>query len=265
MERELARLGIPREAVNIEVDPPLELASHTLRDKYRPVQGGFQIQAYGRGACSLGFNARDSASRRLFVTASHCSNVMGEVESNFYQPSYAIDTFIGYEYRDPPFWTGLPCPSGRRCRWSDSLLARFGTAVADDLGRIARTTGLGSITVDHSKPTFRITSETARPAAGQVLNKVGKGTGWSQGAVDRVCVDANFGGTDITFLCQDHVAAHVGGGDSGAPVFKLMWRGDVSLYGVLWAMDRLGFWFSAFYNVQIELGTLKTCAPGFTC
>ena len=275
VEAELARLGIPREAVDIEVEPPVELAV-TLQEYFRPVRGGFQIrwQAGGAESCTLGFNAKDSGNRSDFVTASHCSRTRSHLDNDLYfqpvvDPLY--NNLIGSELSDPAFWTGAPCPAGRQCRWSDSLLAMRSPVVSLDQGGIARTTGAnnGSVLVDAANPRFRITAENARPAAGEILNKVGRTTGWTQGLVDAVCADVPVGLTNITLLCQDRVAANAEPGDSGSPVFRITNSPavlDVKLYGVVWGREGIGhFWFSAMYNVQIELGQLNTCASGFTC
>ena len=84
-------------------------------------------------------------------------------------------------------------------------------------------------------------------------------------------------GTSIVQLCQDVVKARVAGGDSGSPVFRITNRpsaNDVRLYGVLWGGGTLSpygtvFVFSALgpRNVQrsAEMGTLTTCATGFSC
>ncbi len=275
VEEELAKLRIPSEAVDIQVEPPSKLAV-TLQQYFRPVRGGFQLRWQSGGGlnCTLGFNAKDSGNRSDFVTASHCSSVQGHLDNDlFFQPTVdaQYNNLIGSELSDPALWTGAPCPAGRRCRWSDSLLAMRSPVVSLDQGGVARTTGAnnGSILVDAANPRFRITAENARPAAGEILNKVGRTTGWTQGPVDGVCIDVAVGGTNITLLCQDRVAANAAGGDSGAPVFRITNSPavlDVKLYGVLWGIPDAGrFWFSAMYNVQIELGQINTCASGFTC
>jgi hypothetical protein len=269
VEEELARLAIPREAVDLWVEPPVEPIL-TLRQYYRPIRGGFQVTFNPGYTCTLGFNAVDSSNRSLLVTASHCSSVQGEFDNDLvYQPTVDAqhNNLIGAEFSDPPFWTGAPCPDQRRCRWSDSLLAVKSAAVSADKGGVARTTGLGSITVDGTYPRFRITAENQRPSSGETLNKMGKSTGWTQGPVDLVCVDVDVVG-DRTLLCQDRVAANVSEGDSGAPVFRITnspAQRDVKLYGLVWAKEGNAFWFSAMYNVQLDLGQLKTCATGFTC
>ena len=98
---------------------------------------------------------------------------------------------------------------------------------------------------------------------GETVNKVGRTTGWSQGMVTATCVDTGVSRTKIVQLCQTHVSATVGSGDSGSPVFKLgggAGADDVSLSGILWGGNNAGtsLVFSPLANIQRsdELGTL---------
>jgi hypothetical protein len=271
VEQELVRLSIPREAVIIEEVGHVEFLSHTVQSHIRPVIGGVQITASPSGTiCTLGFNAIRSGVNG-FVTASHCTNTQGGVESTvFHQPTVSGTTNrIGLETVDPTYFTGGVCPSGQRCRYSDSAFARYDTGVSFDRGIIART-GLGSINISHTYPTFRIVSKYYGVWAGETLNKVGKTTGWTQGNVDLLCQNVTIGNT--TILCAHRVAANAANGDSGSPVFKitnLPQSRDVELRGVVFGgqsfLWRVWFWFSHMGDVEYELGSLTVCAPGFVC
>lgn len=275
VEEQLATLGIPREAVSIELTEPVQFAA-TLRNRRRPLVGGLQI-SFGNFLCTLGFVTTRSGVKGM-VTNSHCTNVQGGVEGTVYhQPAVSGNTNrIGLEVADPLYFTGGPCPAGRRCRFSDSSFARVphtsGPSVNASRGFIARTTGLGSITIASGTPRFRIVSEATFPLGGELLNKMGRTTGWTQGVVAATCVDTNVSGTNITQLCQDFVNAGSGPGDSGSPVFQITnspAAGDVRLYGVMWGGNTSGtqFVFSAMSNIQRsgELGAITTCASGFSC
>jgi hypothetical protein len=74
------------------------------------------------------------------------------------------------------------------------------------------------------------------------------------------CATVNVSGTLITQICQTIVNAKVGGGDSGADVFKVTSGTNVRLAGVLWGGSSNGaqFVFSPFANVTGELGALTT-------
>ncbi len=257
----LAAAGVPREAVIVEKVEPI-LPMETLRDKVRPLVGGVQINFPGY-LCTYGFTAVRS-NVLGFVTASHCTNVQGGVESTpYWQPLEALDTFIGTEIADPLYTWRLGCPRGRICRYSDSAFARLASGVEANLGLLARTDGLGSLNIAE---TFRITAEATRRLTGELLNKVGRTTGWSQGPITQTCVNTSVTGTRIVLLCQDFVRASVAAGDSGSPVFKITNGSDATLYGLLWGGNSSGtsFVYSPIGNIQRsdELGSLRTCAVG---
>jgi hypothetical protein len=260
----LARLGIPPAAVTIEqTEPIVQLA--TLQSRIRPIVAGLQINFPGF-LCSIGFNATRSGTAG-FVTASHCTTKQGGVESTpYWQPLQSVDgTQIATETVDPSYTSGGGCPSGRVCRQSDAAFAAYTSAITGTngftLGRIAQTSstskrdltvvGNYTVTSDASGSTFVV---------GEVVNKVGRTTGWSQGKVTQSCVNVNVSGSSVTQLCQTIVSATVGSGDSGSDVFTITSGTNVKLDGVLWGGSSNGrtFVFSPLANVQAELGSLTT-------
>jgi hypothetical protein len=256
----LARLGIPAGAVTVEVTQPIKQLA-TLRGAIRPVVAGVQINFPGF-LCSLGFNASRSGTRG-FVTASHCTNTQGGVESTpYWQPLESVRPIqIGTEIVDPNLKTGGTCPAGRRCRRSDASFAKYINGTGNTLGRIARTSntnptnrtivGNWTVTSDATSSSFTI---------GLTVNKVGRTTGWSQGPVTNTCVNVNVTGTNVTQLCQTIVSATVDFGDSGSDVFAITSGTNVKLDGVLWGGSTDGkiFVFSPLANVKGELGALTT-------
>ena len=274
VEKQLAALGIPPEMVNIETTDPVTLEV-SLQDRHRPVVGGLQIQ-FLRGAstfnCTLGFNAL-RAGVIGYVTNSHCTAVQGGVNSTVHHQStraVAVDR-IGFEIRDPLYFTGGVCPAGRRCRYSDTSFGMYSGGVPNPVpntrGRIARP-NLNSVAWNGIS-TFRIVGETAFPVVGEPLTKVGRTTGRTQGAVTATCFNVNVSGTNITQLCQDRAAYASSPGDSGSTVFRITnapAANDVRLYGIHWGSGGV---FSAIgsFNIQraTEMGPLTTCAAGFAC
>jgi hypothetical protein len=258
----LSRLGIPSSAYEIKVVEPIHMAA-TLRDRWRPTQGGIQIH-FGQFLCTLGFNA-DDGTQRSFITNSHCTNKQGGVQSTqYYQPTSTVDgTVIATEVEDPGYFRGGACPKGRKCRYSDSSRARYSSSVASTRGAIAKTSGPnnGSLTVTGA---FTISSQdntTTRFAIGTTVNKVGRTTGWTQGNVTATCVNTNVSGTNITQLCQTFVqnpggAVVVGAGDSGSNVFT--GTSNVQLVGILWGGNSNGtlFVFSPLKQIRDELGAI---------
>jgi hypothetical protein len=260
-QKELEALAIPREAVIVELTEPI-MNMVALRDRVRPLVGGLQIRFSGF-LCTLGFNALlgdDSG----FVVNSHCTDNESTVDGTlYYQPLNQVpEDFIGTEIADPPFFTSRDnpqaCPRGAKCRYSDAAFARLENAT-QDLGGLARTTGLGSLVIDPNT-TFNIIGEEG-PRVGDTVNKVGRTTGWTQGTVTNTCVNTGVSGSRIVRLCQEFVSAGVGSGDSGSPVFRID-GGGVQLKGILWGGNSSGtlFVYSGIQQLERdgELGALRT-------
>lgn len=263
---EIKALGVPRAAVVIEPVAPLRQLA-TLQDRERPVRGGMQI-AWLNSLCTLGFNANRGVAG--FVTNSHCSGQQGGVQSTIYfQNVNASGNRIGVETADPLYFSGGFCPSGRICRYSDSAFAAYDTPSLQGMGKIARPSAVGSLTVSTTAPFWNILGTADRPLAGQVLNKVGRTTGWTRGTVAATCVDVNVLNpngslSNITQLCQDVVNAGVASGDSGSPVFAAGTADSdtgATLYGILWGGNGTQFIFSRWENIVRELGTLQVVRP----
>jgi hypothetical protein len=221
--------------------------------------------------CTLGFNAI-RAGITSAVTNSHCTATQGGVEGTiFHQATIAAANAnrIGLETADPNYFVGGACPVGRRCRYSDSSAMRvphpLGPAVTTSRGRIARP-ALGAFAWNGVN-TFRIVSELAGNAIiGELLTKVGRTSGRTQGRVTASCVNVNQSGTLFTMLCQDQASYGGQPGDSGSPVFRIInapAANDVRLYGINWGSTT----YSPMRNIQraTELGALTTCAVGFAC
>ena len=260
----LRALGIDSQSVDVvETEPIIALA--TLRDRSDSVIGGLQIR-FSQYLCSLGFPAT-RAGIEGFVTASHCSDRQGTVDSTaYYQPLDQIaNDFIGNEIADPAYVKGGDCPRGRRCRLSDANFSQSAGPRSVTIGKIARTTGLGSLEIDPNNP-FTITADAGASdgAVGSTANKVGRTTGWTSGTVSNTCVDTGVQGSTIVLLCQTFVTSGgviVQGGDSGSPVFATGGpNGGVKLLGGLWGGNQSGtqFVYSPIANIKAELGALTT-------
>jgi hypothetical protein len=278
VEEQLAQLRIPQEAVIIEVTGPLHAAA-TLRQKRPSKMGGLQIRfplnLFEYGECTLGFIANRAGVRGM-VTNSHCTKTQGGIEGTaYYQATISGDSYlIARETVDPAYLTGGACPIGRRCRYSDAAFARIphpsGPAVNGPRGFIARTTGANdnSITIDPANPRFRIVSEAnSFPLAGQILNKVGRATGWTQGQVSNTCAWLSLGDKNITFICQVIVNAGMAQGDSGAPVFALGSTSHQSRVGVsattAWQQTPLTLQQGNQFTVSYNSGTWTVDARNF--
>jgi len=257
----LARLGIPAEAAAVDIVKPIRQMA-TLRGAVRPVVAGVQINFPGF-LCTLGFNATRSGVAG-FVTASHCTNTQGGVESTpYWQPTQTSKpTQVATETVDPGYKSTLSgCPAGKRCRRSDASFAKYINGTTRTLGSIAQTSSTSStnLTISgHWSITGNATSSSF--TVGSTVNKVGRTTGWSKGKVIATCVTVNVDGSNVTQLCQTVVNAKVGPGDSGSDVFSVTSGSNVKLAGVLWggSTDGTQFVFSPFANITGELGSLTT-------
>jgi hypothetical protein len=260
----LARLGIPDEAVIVDrADPIVQVASlQNVVD--RPVRAGVQINFPGF-LCSVGFNAT-SGTQKSFVTASHCTTTQGGVESTpYWQPlETTAPTQIATEVADPVYQRNLAgCPKGKLCRFSDASRAAYIDGNNQALGQIARTSGPNNGSLEITG-TFTISADDCATrggclTVGTTVNKVGRTTGWTAGAITNTCVNTGVQGTRFAQLCQSFVSAGVAGGDSGSDVFEVTGT-TVKLAGILWGGNSSGtqFVFSPFGNVTSELGALVT-------
>lgn len=278
--------GVPSAAVVVEQTAPIAQAL-TLRDRVRPVHGGYQINFFASPVspvtlvCTLGFNAVKNGVNS-FIVNSHCTDHQGgtETPTDYYQPLRDqngdrlpdAENFIGVEVEDPQY-DPITCATdflpGTVCRYSDAARAEYAAGLPFDLGRIARTEARdpdnGTLTVDAANPSFRIVAEARRSVVGEEASKVGRTTGWTFGPVTQTCINSLVLGTvpPIIQRCQDRVRAGVAGGDSGSPVFRRLGNGsNVRLMGILWGSsvggDEVTFVFSPMHGIHRELGDFQT-------
>ncbi len=267
--KQLARdLGVPDDAILVQGAEPIVQVATLQNAVDRPVRAGVQINFPGY-LCSVGFNATTAGGQKSFVTASHCTNTQGGVESTpYWQPLQSVaPTQIATEVDDPVYVQGRrgsgPCPKNRRCRYSDASRAAYIDGADQGLGQIARTSGPNNGSLD-IVGSFAITSDDCGNTGGCLtvgtqVNKVGRTTGWTQGNISNTCVNTGVSGSNIVQLCQTFVSAGVGGGDSGSDVFQITSGTNVKLVGVLWGGSGSSLYvFSPLGNVFRELGTLTT-------
>jgi hypothetical protein len=244
--------GVPADAYAVEVTEPIQTAA-TLRDNVNPKVGGLQIH-FTQYLCTLGFNVTQNGATH-FVTNSHCTATQGGVENTvYYQPTSTVaPSPIATEIKDPVYVRGggTGCPRSKRCRVSDSSLARYNSGVSATVGGLATTNG-SNLTITG---TLNITAEgtgTAPAPVGSSVSKTGRTTGTSTGNVTNTCVNTSVSGSNIMQLCQTFVSATVGAGDSGSPV-----RQGSTLVGILWGGNQSGsqFVFSPLASIKSDLGT----------
>ncbi|CAA9303245.1 MAG: hypothetical protein AVDCRST_MAG89-623, partial [uncultured Gemmatimonadetes bacterium] len=250
VEARLKESGVPAEAVEVVVTGVMENDT-TIRDHWRPLEGGWQIQNANNALCTLGFITRHPAFGISFVTASHCTGALWSLDGMPFSQN-VNPFFVGREVSDPrPF----PCFGNfYRCRYSDAALVQVHSAAVAP-NRIARTLypgNPGSIVVDPANPRFTVSAVQSWPWAGQMVDKMGRTTGWTYGWVRRTCVTVPIAPLRRA-LCQYSASYMSAGGDSGAPVFVFQ-GSNVRLTGLHWRHSRTESFFSAAGGVSLDLG-----------
>lgn len=268
----LERLGVPLDAVSIETAEPIVPFANLL-DSHDPVGAGLQIWHYVPPStafiCTLGFNVRFPApnrGNRYLFTNSHCTAQQGAVTGTiFRQGPLALSTrTVAVEVADPPLFA---CATDVVCRWSDAALAVYAPDIEVRLGMIYQTTAFGTTDAGSTQTlvpgkAFAIVDEQDYPVGGEIVDKVGRTTGWTRGTVANTCVHVGVANTDplVVMLCQDFVAGVSGAGDSGSPVFQpIVGRPNAArLYGILWGGATGVYVFSALENLREEFGPFET-------
>jgi hypothetical protein len=247
--RVLRRHGVPESAVLIEETEPVVL-HQSLRDRSRPLEGGFQIVSMvnlSPSICTYGVNAIQHG-QPVALTAAHC---VDPSRPQVYQPAFGEENLIGH----------AAAVSGN---FSHVAVLRIHPSMQRNFGFIARTTAYatgagkaGSITVDPFRPRMRITAELPFSTHGEKLDKIGRTTGWTYGSVSDTCVDISIAPGRIV-RCQDLIAnMHGAAGDSGAPVFR--WQGStVTLGGFYWGQVGTRAVMSRMRNIPLDMGPMST-------
>lgn len=254
---------VPLDAYQLAVQAaakPLS-ASQTLQSLIDPPTGGLMI-----APCTLGYNVRYNGVLH-FLTASHCTSLDSFADGvvtgiQFYQPHAGAggNPFLGPEVVDPPFrpqsYWGPLCPANELCRLSDAALIRYDNRTPSGF-TIASTSyagnwqAPGSITYTGQ---WQVQGEIVSNelAVGQILDQMGRITGWTWGRVTRTCFHTPLivrNGTMYSFMCQKETDAYGLNGDSGSPVFSF-YPAVVTLVGIVWggrfdaATGTIFTWFS---------------------
>jgi hypothetical protein len=259
-----------------------------LQDEFRPTMGGMQIQFKPAsnlvGNCSLGLPTWSFKRGTYgFLTASHCTEgTQGEMKGTpFSQRGGRIfwGDKIGEETLDLALFdtkTNSLCPAGRQCRFSDSAFADYDQDTLGITGRITRpstvcsTAGMSCpLTVARSTDDIRMVAGISGLMTGDLVDKIGRTSGWTRGAITNTCAKANVSDIDaagkpvdtgITMLCQYRANAFSLEGDSGSPVFQFSpTTGNGMFAGILWGGSGTGaaatMVFSTITGIQQELGS----------
>lgn len=252
--------GVPEHAVAFVVHP-LATPMGKVTGKIRPLRGGLQISR-GPTICTLGFPmARKGVPG--FITNSHCTAMQGGNEhTKFGQP--LIADFVGEEAFDLLYWVGeAPCEYPYVCRESDSAFVKSGEGLERKLALL----NPGALDV---LGYARVTGRSNWPLQGEAARKSGRTSGSSEGTITQACAVMK-STTKQMYFCNHRVSGPdpmSQPGDSGSPVFRVTNQpatDDARLLGVLWGGSPGSFVFSPLGAIELDMGAISVCAPGFNC
>lgn len=235
----LVRLGIPERALRLQEDTRGNTVGRsallvTAREAWSDVRqpplemiGGHQVYIVGHGNCTIGFVARRNGVAG-FVTASHCTtNQFGaDSDSVSYVEGAAV---IAKELHDPDDYE---CGIHSGCRGSDA--AFFGPTSATEnppmaVGLIANPISYpltqGGFVYSDQGYWIVVSEEANNGYVGMPVSKVGKTTGWTSGEIIATCADY-WGSIEYVTTCTYRTTLVDDSGDSGAPVFLILNRGN---------------------------------------
>lgn len=251
--------GVSQGVVKTVITPPIKRTLE-LTDQFRPTMGGVQIQfdvnSTTIGNCSLGLPVWSYTRQTYgFLTASHCTaGTQGAMLHTPLQQNGADlneEDQIGMETLDLALFdtaTNSLCPMGRQCRFSDTAFADYDEDTLGITGRITRPTitvcTTSCISVARSTDDIRVVGGISGLVTGDLVDKVGRTSGWTRGAITNTCFDTNVVNVDaqgktvdtgMTMLCQYLVSNTSRGGDSGGPVFQFSPKtGNGVFAGINW-------------------------------
>jgi hypothetical protein len=245
------KTGVPVDALEITVGP-LARPMSTLRDAWNTssarAKAGVQIANAANSYCTIGWNVHrgpDSGdgAEEGFFTAGHC--VYGQagagVTGPIYQPTSS--TSIGYITQDSAWDVSNALCDHSYCTQVDAMYVTYNDSTISSKTLAQPTYGgtgnnSGSITLSGSDWTD-LSGNNYSFFVGDSVDKVGRTTGWTRGALSATCQKVNTGvpGYDpYTVLCANEVSgAAFGAGDSGGPVFQIASGPAIVKRGILFA------------------------------
>jgi hypothetical protein len=274
VRRDAARLGVPPAVLRVEVRGPDRLLIG-LQERTTYLAGGFKIEGFTGGGCTLGFNATHLGIS-VFVTNSHCTyTYLAYDGGTFTQPTYFAGNEIGTELVDKALYN---CNNETLiCRRSDAAYIQHNGSRTIGQGKVAYTqanTGgpAPNLTVLGYYDIIRRYAGT--PTVGSTnLYKTGMKSGTTYGKITAACVTRQ--GYDASnkyykFVCQDLSSVYADYGDSGSAMYLLVSTTagvKVELYGILWGGTETGETISSrLSGIEADLGPLlNLCAPGYGC
>lgn len=270
------KLGVPPAALSVflaKAPEPTSVPNSALL-RHRPVVGGID---FGPEQCTTGITGYLPGGQAVMFTASHCSDSLGMIDigGGGWQQSSSNLLYFGTEIHDTE-WSCYINGGWRRCDHAELSAYTF-TGIdlnpgetAHDPGVIYRRTNrlagpnsVGSAFIDTLFPRLVVTSMQAYPVDQQVVDAVGRLSGWSYGTIYHTCTTLPYGGnSNNKMYCQSYATTSAQGGDSGGPVFvhypnipPSPGGNGITFMGVLWARDpNVGAVFGSVTQMRNEVG-----------
>lgn len=284
----LKNLGIPTGAVEIEIQPAFASIKHprgaveqnganrftSLSAAFRPVVPAAQFTHFVGSTeymCSIGFNAYSAHTSGMgFVSASHCSPSMwvNDTTVPYYQPNYAGGTDYRFARKvyDP---AGFTCPNAptKLCRYSDAAIYQYVNGTSGSYSVLSRASGLDNASTDFGG-TFALASHVPSPVVSDVVDGVGRTTGWNRRDIIATAWDIYLPVEDRWVLSSTVAhGAPAAGGDSGGSEFYYAEDGQSgALVGITFATgyavvngDTIAYIaYSSITNIEMDLDELTT-------
>lgn len=289
IEARLRDLRIPRDALLLEkalVEPisgrkraaaVLSAPGLTLDSIFDPLVGGISHWTQHPstleldGDCSVGIVVLHDGVKKALV-ASHCTVATFEMQGvRFAQGTRGGNyMWMGFETSDPPGVRPGGILGTDIQRSSDAALITLSGPLDARVGLIARTQawnggglqgGNGTTVVNQADPYLYVNAtENNDLVVGTIVDKIGRTTGWTYGAITGTCVDVSVSGYRTTCTYKADVVNY--GGDSGGPVFVWTYPGNAKLAGIATARsaDKGELFFSKWSRVVTDLGPMTPLA-----
>ena len=219
-------LGIPTEALLMQVISEDIVGASDLRSMVRPTRAGYLIKNVLGLECTMGFNVTNESGEFLFLTASHCTNSpFGGTGMSFFQhqePLWVGDVALN------PAWRTTGCLSGAvYCTDADVMAVAFDASVTPSIlvaqsSVVGTGNSAGNLTVG---ATFEVAGSHDAPQ-GVTVFKTGQASGSTSGPVLGTCVthymQVFFPAVLTSVHCVSEAQMRTDVGDSGGPVYRLV-------------------------------------------
>lgn len=278
VEEKAEALGIPLDAVSVQIVAETPSALQNLHDYHTIPIGGIKIQAWPGGNCSLGYNVRGNSSlaspypadSMYFVTAAHCYNIPSLTTSGVLgglvgQPDLGLlaspgDTLGHIVYNQPWNLTGALCGGLALCAREDVMVVKYSR---DRTGNFQiASPSVNTPPLFPYTGVFNVAGYIGAYVGGDVY-KTGIATGRTLGTVSATCGAQTVGmGAlgNLRLTCAHRSNNSALPGDSGGPVWAAGYGWGYA-YGIVSAASSGVLIFTGGHFLQSEIPFLFQPMP----